>query len=74
MARIEIPMEEYQGLKDKVKSLESSLIEEKNQTSIYKQKFNEAKELFDDLKSEGFINRLFNWKRVIKPFNNLFYK
>ena len=49
MARIEIPMEEYQGLKDKVKSLESSLIEEKNQTSIYKQKFNEAKELFDDL-------------------------
>ena len=52
MARIEIPMEEYQGLKDKVKSLESSLIEEKNQTSIYKQKFNEAKELFDDLKSE----------------------
>ena len=74
MARIEIPMEEYQGLKDKVKSLESSLIEEKNQTSIYKQKFNEAKELFDDLKSEGFINRLFNWKHVIKPFNNLFYK
>ena len=74
MARIEIPMEEYQGLKDKVKSLESSLIEEKNQTSIYKQKFNEAKELFDDLKSEGFINRLFNWKRVIKPFSNLFYK
>ena len=74
MARIEIPMEEYQGLKDKVKSLESSLIEEKNQTSIYKQKFNEAKELFDDLKSEGFINRLFNWKRVIKPFDNLFYK
>ena len=74
MARIEIPMEEYQGLKDKVKSLESSLIEEKNQTSIYKQKFNEAKELFDDLKSEGFINRLFNWKRVIKPFNNFFYK
>ena len=74
MSRIEIPMEEYQGLKDKVKSLESSLIEEKNQTSIYKQKFNEAKELFDDLKSEGFINRLFNWKRVIKPFNNLFYK
>lgn len=74
MARIEIPMEEYQGLKDKVKSLESSLIEEKNQTSIYKQKFNEAKELFDDLKSEGLINRLFNWKRVIKPFNSLFYK
>jgi chromosome segregation ATPase len=74
MSRIEIPMEEYQGLKDKIKSLESSLIEEKNQISIYKQKFNEAKELFDDLKSEGFINRLFNWKRVIKPFNNLFYK
>ena len=74
MSRIEIPMEEYQGLKDKVKSLESSLIEEKNQTSIYKQKFNEAKELFDDLKSEGLINRLFNWKRVIKPFNSLFYK
>lgn len=74
MARIEISIEEYNALKDKIKELESTLVDVSKETSFYKEKYKDAESLVYDLEAEGFVGRLLKWKKVISPLVTLFQK
>jgi hypothetical protein len=74
MARIEIPMKEYNDLKSKVKSLEQTLVDVSKETAIYKEKLSILESLVMDLEDEGILNRIFSWKNIISPFKEVFKK
>ena len=71
MSRIEIPIQEYQGMRNKIKSLESALNSVSVEAATNKEIIEKAKALVIDLEGEGFFNRLFSWKSVIQPFKDL---
>ena len=74
MSRIEIPMTEYNGLKNKIKSLEQTLVDVSKETAIYKEKLSILESLVMDLEGEGVLNRIFSWKNIISPFKEVFKK
>jgi archaellum component FlaC len=74
MSRIEIPMAEYNDLKNKIKQLESSLVDVSKEASIYKEKLGILEGLVIDLESETLVDRLFAWKKIVKPFKDVFKK
>ena len=74
MARIEIDITEYQGMKTKIKNLESALNSVSQEAALYKEKIEKANALVEDLNSETFVNRLFKWKTVTTPLKELFAK
>ena len=71
MSRIEIDMKEYQGMRNKIKSLESALNSVSVEAAENKEIIEKTKALVADLEGEGFFNRLFSWKNVIQPFKDL---
>jgi hypothetical protein len=74
MARIEIPIDEYNGLKNKIKALEATIVDVSKEAAFYKEKFKDAESLAYDLEAEGFISRLFRWKKIVSPLLELFRK
>ena len=72
MARIEIPIEEYQGLKNKIKSLEDALGEVSKDAALSKEKLEKIESIVMDLGEEKLIDRLFSWKKIIEPLQKLF--
>ena len=72
MSRIEIPMTEYNGLKNKIKQLESTLVDVSKEASTYKEKLGILEGLVIDLDNEKLVDRLFSWKSIVKPFKNVF--
>lgn len=72
MARIEISMEEYNSLKNKIKQLESTLVDVSKEASTYKEKLGILEGLVIDLDNEKLVDRLFSWKRIVKPFKDVF--
>lgn len=74
MARIEISIEEYNGLKNKIKQLESTLADVSKEASTYKEKLGILEGLVIDLDSEKLVDRLFSWKNIVKPFKDVFKK
>lgn len=74
MSRIEMSIEEYQDMKNKIKRLEDALNLVSKEAAEYKEKIEKAKALVVDLENEGLINRLFAWKNIFKPLKNLFNK
>ena len=66
MARIEISMEEYQGMKDKIESLEKSLADSKKETELYRERFIAIHDTVEDAADISLFNRLFNWKKIFK--------
>jgi septal ring factor EnvC (AmiA/AmiB activator) len=71
-ARIELNMKEYQGMNSKIKNLENALNSVSKEAAANKEKLEQVKALVADLENEGFLNRLFGWKAVIRPFKELF--
>ena len=71
MSRIEISMEEFQGMKSKIQKLELALNSVSKEASIKKEKLEQIKALYEDLKNESLYNRMFSWKQVIKPLKDL---
>ena len=71
MGRIEIPLAEYQGMKKKIKDLESALNSVSKETAKYKDIIGKLESLIYDLSNEGFLSRLFHWKSITKPFVEL---
>lgn len=71
-ARIEISISEYQGLKDKIKNLETALNSVAKEAATNKEKIEKAKALVVDLDNESFISRLFHWKSLTEPLKKLF--
>ena len=74
MARIEIPMKEYNGLKSKIKSLEQTIVDVSKETAAYKEKLSILESLVMDLEGEGVLNRIFSWKNIVNPFKEVFKK
>lgn len=72
MARIEISMEEYNGLKNKIKQLESTLVDVSKEASTYKEKLGILEGLVIDLESEKLVDRLFSWESIVNPFKDIF--
>ena len=70
--RIELPIAEYQGIKNKVKNLEDALNSVSKEAAANKEVIEQLKALVADLENEGFFNRLFGWKKIIEPFKTLF--
>ena len=74
MSRIEIPMKEYNGLKNKIKSLEQTLVDVSKETAIYKEKLSILESLVMDLENEKIFSRIFSWKNIVNPFKEVFTK
>lgn len=74
MARIEIPMTEYNSLKNKIKELESTLADVSKEASVYKEKLAILEALVMDLDDEKLVDRVFTWKNIVKPFKDVFKK
>ena len=74
MSRIEIPMNEYNGLKNKIKSLEQTLVDVSKETALYKEKLSILESIVMDLEDEGVLNRIFSWKNIVNPFKELLKK
>lgn len=74
MPRIEIPMQEYNGLKNKIKSLEQTLVDVSKETAIYKEKLSILESLVMDLENEKILSRIFSWKNIVNPFKEVFIK
>ena len=72
MSRIEIDIKEYQGMRNKIKNLESALNSVSTEAAINKELLEKARALVVDLDGEGFLNRLFSWSSVTKPLKDLF--
>lgn len=71
MARIEISMEEYNAMKQKVKNLEDALVSVDKETLVYKEKYNAMRELVDEIKDAPFFSRVFGWKKIVESINAL---
>lgn len=74
MSRIEIPMKEYNGLKNKIKSLEQTLVDVSKETAVYKEKLSILESLVMDLENEKILSRVFSWKNIVNPFKEVFKK
>ena len=67
-------MTEYNGLKNKIKSLEQTLVDVSKETAIYKEKLSILESLVMDLEDEKVLNRIFSWKNIVNPFKEVFKK
>lgn len=72
MAKIEIDMKEYQGMRNKIKNLESALNSISTEAAQNKERVEKAKALVIDLTKESFFRRLFNWSLVLEPLKEMF--
>ena len=72
MAKIEIDIKEYQGMRDKINELESALYSVSAEVAANKKLVEELKTLVSDLENEGLLNRLFGWKNVVQPLKDVF--
>lgn len=72
MAKIEIDIKEYQGMRDKINELESALYSVSAEVAANKELVKELKTLVSDLENEGLLNRIFGWKNVVQPLKDIF--
>lgn len=70
--RIEIEISEYQGMRKKIKDLESALNSVSQEAATNKEIIEQAKALVVDLEEESLFDRLFRWKNIIEPIEKLF--
>ena len=71
MGRIEISLEEYQGLKSKIKDLEKKYYDTYNKLVSYEKKIKNIKEISEDLYDEPIGDRVFRWKKITEPLKNI---
>ena len=65
MARIEISMEEYDALKNKIKNLEEQIVIDSKEIKKYKSDLEDLFFAIEDLENEGLFDRVFKWKNII---------
>ena len=74
MAKIEIELSEYQGMKTKIRNLETALNSVSKEAAVNKEIVEQAKALVEDLQGESLIDRIFSWKQITSPLKELFEK
>ena len=65
MSRIEIPMSEYKGMKEKIESLEKSLVESNKKAELYEQKYDNIQIELENILETGILTRMFGWRRAL---------
>ena len=65
MARIEISLEEYNALKNKVKNLEEQIVIDSKEIKKYKSDLEDLFFAIEGLENEGLLDRIFKWKNII---------
>jgi predicted RNase H-like nuclease (RuvC/YqgF family) len=66
MSRIEIPMDEYQGMKSRIEELEKDLASKDKEIKILKDKCLTVETQLEDIASLSLVERVFNWGSNIK--------
>lgn len=72
--RIEIPISEYNSLREKVTNLTSEIGKIKEHNLVLRVKLSSIRDLFDDISETSLIQRIFSWKKVISPMNLLIHE
>jgi wobble nucleotide-excising tRNase len=62
MARIEIPMEEYNGMKERIESLERAIVEKDKKIDNLKNDNLKLQTTLEDVSEMALIDRIFKWK------------
>ena len=68
MARIEISMEEYNSLKDKIRTLEKTNSEHLQEISALKEQTSILKDSLEEICDSSLTERIFRWGNIIKHF------
>lgn len=66
MSRIEIPMDEYQGMKSRIEELEKDLASKDKEIEILKDKCLTVETQLEDIASLSLVERIFSWGSNIK--------
>lgn len=74
MARIEISLDEYNGMLDKISILEKENVEIRKQNELLYQKVEEMTESIENVYNSGFFERLFKWNKNIIPMLKKYIK
>jgi len=64
--RIEIPMDEYRGMKDRIEELEKTLVSKDKEIENLKDKCLTVETQLEDITSLPLSERIFNWGSNIK--------
>ena len=64
--RIEIPMDEYRGMKDRIEELEKTLVSKDKEIENLKDKCLTVETQLEDIASLSLSERIFNWGSNIK--------
>ena len=64
--RIEIPMDEYRGMKDRIEELEKTLVSKDKEIESLKDKCLTVETQLEDITSLSLSERIFNWGSNIK--------
>ena len=70
MSRIEIPMTEYKGMKEKIESLQKSWADSKKQIEVYNERVNNLQEMLDNIAEASLFARVFGWKKLFKEITD----
>ena len=70
MARIEIPMEEYNGMKKEIESLQKSWADSKKQIEVYNERISNLQEMLDNITEASLFARVFGWKKLLKEITD----
>lgn len=64
--RIEIPMDEYKGMKERIEELEKTLASKDKEIDILKDKCLTVETQLEDIASLSLVERVFNWGSNLK--------
>ena len=74
MARIEISLDEYNGLKQRINELEASIVEKNKKIEELGELAFEAKESLKMLiNNTSWMERVFQWKKLVEVINPKLY-
>ena len=64
--RIEIPMDEFKGMREKIDSLEKTLASKDKEIEVLKDKNITLQNTLEDISTMSLFERIFNWKSNVK--------
>ncbi len=64
--RIEIPMDEYKGMKEHIEELEKALVSKDKEIEILKDKCLTVENQLEDISSLSLVERVFSWGSNLK--------
>ena len=72
MARIEISIEEYNAYRNTIDNLEKRVNDLNKELQINNKGVEYLKECVEELEEQSVYDRIFNWKKIIKPLKDVF--